>query len=91
MDHFHAAHELYCMADRQVGVARSLNSLADEAALGCLDRSIKIHALVENREKVLDNLNRLEFLAQKTGTDIRMTVHFINQWLAGEAADAICR
>ena len=63
----------------------------DEAALDCLDRSIKIQALLENRAKVLENLGRLESLAQKTGTDVRVTVHFINQWLAGEAIDAICR
>jgi hypothetical protein len=26
----------------------------------------------------------------KTGTDVRVTVHFINRWLVGEAVDAIC-
>ncbi len=29
MDHFYAAHEHYCLNDRQTGVARSLNSLAN--------------------------------------------------------------
>jgi hypothetical protein len=33
----------------------------------------------------------METLAERTGTDIRVTVHFVNQWLAGEAVDAICR
>jgi tetratricopeptide (TPR) repeat protein len=79
------ADDLYAMVDiyEQLG--------QDEAALGCLDRSIKIYALVENREKVLNMTARLESLAKKTGTDVRVTLHFINQWLAGEAVDAICR
>ena len=96
---FQQAQEL----DRQAGYARGmaddLEAMADiheqlgqdEAALDCLERSIKIHALTENREKVLENLERLESLAERTGTDVRVTVHFINQWLAGEAVDAICR
>lgn len=89
--------------DRQTGFSRGMGddlaAMADiheqlgqnEAALDCLDRSIKIHALIENREMVLNNLERLLLLAQKTGTDVRVTVHFVNQWLAGEAVDAICR
>lgn len=96
---FRQAQEL----DRQAGYARGmaddLEAMADiheqlgqdEASLDCLDRSIKIHALTDNRKKVLENLERLESLAERTGTDVRVTVHFINQWLAGEAVDAICR
>jgi tetratricopeptide (TPR) repeat protein len=63
----------------------------DEAALNCLNRSIKINALLENRPEVLDQLKHLEALARKTGSDVRVTVHFITTWMAGEAADAICR
>lgn len=63
----------------------------DEAALDCLSRSIKIYALLENRPTVLEHLDRMEALAQKTGSDIRVTIHFINTWLAGESVDAICR
>ena len=89
--------------DRQAGYPRGMaDDLAamaeihelmgrDEAALDCLDRSIKIHALIDQRNDVLDNLERLRALAERTGTDIRVTVHFVNQWLAGEAVDAICR
>ncbi|MCB2148574.1 MAG: tetratricopeptide repeat protein [Deltaproteobacteria bacterium] len=99
MSHFQQALELDRQAGFSRGMADDLSAMAviheqlgeDEAALDCLDRSIKIHALVENRAKVLENLGRLESLAQKTGTDVRVTVHFINQWLAGEAIDAICR
>jgi hypothetical protein len=47
--------------------------------------------LLENREKVMEYLDRLESLALKTGTDVRVTVHFANQWLAGKAVDAICQ
>lgn len=81
------------------GMAGDLSAMADiheqlgedEAALDCLDRSLKIYALLENRERVLQGLDHLETLARKTGTDVRVTVHFINQWLSGEAVDAICR
>lgn len=96
---FQQALELDRQAGFSRGMADDLSAMADineqlgqdEAALDCLDRSIKIHALVGCREKVLDNLDRLESLAQKTGTDVRVTVHFINQWLAGGSVDGICR
>jgi len=99
MSHFQQALELDRNTGYTRGMADDLSAMAiiheqlgeDEAALDCLDRSIKIHALLENRAKVLGNLERLESLAQKTGTDVRVTVHFINQWLAGEAVDVICR
>ncbi|MDX2451208.1 tetratricopeptide repeat protein [Desulfosarcina sp.] len=92
MSLFQHALELDRQAGFTRGMADDLSAIAviheqlgeDEAALDCLDRSIKIYALLEN-------LGRLESLAQKTGTDVRVTVHFINQWLAGEAVDAICR
>ena len=99
MNHFQQALELDRHAGFSRGMADDLSAMAlihehlgeDEAALDCLDRSLKIYALLENQAKVLENLGRLESLAQKTGTDVRVTVHFINQWLAGEAVDAICR
>lgn len=99
MNHFQQALILDRNAGFSRGMADDLSSMAfihehlgeDEAALDCLDRSLKIHALLENQAKVLENLGRLESLAQKTGTDVRVTVHFINQWLAGEAVDVICR
>jgi tetratricopeptide (TPR) repeat protein len=99
MSHFQHALELDRDAGSSRGMADDLAAMAlihelageDEAALDCLDRSIKIHALLENRAKVLENLGQLESLAHKTGSDVRVTVHFINQWLAGEAVDVICR
>jgi tetratricopeptide (TPR) repeat protein len=99
MSLFQHALELDRQAGFTRGMADDLSAMAgiheqlgeDEAALDCLDRSLKIHALLENRAKVLENLVRLESLAQKTGTDVRVTVHFINQWLAGEALDVNCR
>jgi tetratricopeptide (TPR) repeat protein len=99
MKYFDQALELDRQAGFFRGMADDLSAMADihqqlgqdEAALDCLDRSIKIHALVGNRKKVLDSLNLLESLAQKTGTDIRVTVHFINQWLAGGSVDGVCR
>jgi len=81
------------------GMAADLLAMADiyertgqnESALDCLERSLKIYALTGNRKIVLDNLERLESLAGKAGSDTRITVHYINQWLAGEAVDAVCR
>jgi len=63
----------------------------NESALDCLERSLKIYALMDNRNIVLDNLERLESLAGQAGSDTRITVHYINQWLAGEAIDVVCR
>jgi tetratricopeptide (TPR) repeat protein len=96
---FQQALELDRQAGFTLGMADDLAAMAeiheqlgeDEDALDCLDRSIKIHALLENREKVRENIAHLESLASKTGTDVRVTVHFINQWLAGEAVATICR
>ena len=81
------------------GIADDLSAMADiyeqtgedEAALDCLERSLKINALLENQPAVVALLDRVERLAEKTGGDIRVTVHFVNQWLSGEAVDAICR
>ena len=61
------------------------------AALTCLEQSLKIHALLGNRKIVIDNLERLKSLAEQTGNDARVAVHFINQWLAGELVDVVCR
>jgi hypothetical protein len=99
MSQFHRALDLDRQAGFTRGMADDLTAMAaiheqvgeDEAAMDCLDRSIKIHALLENRSVVREHLGRLEALAQKTGTDVRVTVHFVNQWLAGKAVDAICR
>jgi tetratricopeptide (TPR) repeat protein len=96
---FEQALELDRQAGFSRGMADDLSAMAgiheqlgeDESALDCLDRSIKIYALLENREKVMEYLDRLESLALKTGTDVRVTVHFANQWLAGKAVDAICQ
>jgi tetratricopeptide (TPR) repeat protein len=96
---FEQALELDRQAGFSRGMADDLSAMAgiheqlgeDGSALDCLDRSIKIYALLENREKVMEYLDRLESLALKTGTDVRVTVHFANQWLAGKAVDAICQ
>jgi len=89
--------------DRQMGFSRGMagDLLAmaaihqqmgrSEEALDCLEQSLKIHALLGNGNIVLENLERLESLAEQTGSDARVAVHFINQWLAGEAVDVVCR
>ena len=81
-----------CIADDLLAMADFHERLGeDEAAVDCLERSLKIYALLENQLKVSKHIDRLERLADKTGDDLRVTVHFINRWLAGEAVDAICR
>lgn len=81
-----------CIADDLSAMAEVLERMGEtEAALDCLERSLKIYALLENPTKVNAHLDRLERLAAQTGGDLRVTVHFINKWLAGEAVDAICR
>lgn len=81
-----------CMADDLAAMAEVHERLGeDEAAQDCLERSLKIYALLENRAKVNQQLDRLERLAVKTGGDLRLTVHFIHEWLEGKAIDAICR
>ena len=89
--------------DRQSGFARGmaddLAAMADiherqgrnEAAVDCLERSIRIDALVNNRTRVMTHLDRLAALAERTRTDIRVTVGFVDQWLEGGAVDVICR
>jgi len=89
--------------DRRMGFARGmaddLLAMADvhermghnEDALDCLERGLKIHALMGRRQIVMDNLDRLASLAEQTGSDARVSVHYINQWLAGERVDVICR
>ncbi len=62
-----------------------------KAALDHLDRSIKIYALIGERREIAEQLDKLQSLADKSGTDIRVTVHFIEQWLAGNGIDAACR
>ncbi|WP_319522982.1 tetratricopeptide repeat protein [uncultured Desulfosarcina sp.] len=96
---FQQALELDRGAGFSQGVAADLLAIADiyersgqnENALDCLERSLKIYALMGNRKIVLDHLERLESLAEQVGSDTRVTVHYINQWLAGEAVDVVCR
>jgi len=99
MAQFQQALDLDRSADFSRGMAADLLAMADiyersgqnEIALDCLERSLKIYALMGNRKIVLDNLDRLESLATQAGSDTRITVHYINQWLAGEAIDVVCR
>jgi tetratricopeptide (TPR) repeat protein len=96
---FQQALELDRLAGFAQGMAADLAAIADiqerlgqdEAALDYLARSIRMYALIDKRKTVLENLERLETLAKRTGTDIGVTLHFINQWMAGETVDTTCR
>jgi len=99
MDLFQQALDLDREARFSRGMAADLLIMVDiyersgrnESALDCLERSLRIYALMGNRKIVMDNLERLESLAGKAGSDIRVTVYYINQWLAGDAVDVVCR
>jgi len=99
MELFEQALELDRGAGFSRGMAADLLAMADiseqsgqtETALDYLERSLKIYALMGNRTIVLDHLDRLESLAGQAGSDTRISVHYINQWLAGEAVDVVCR
>lgn len=98
-DQFEQALALDRQTDFAKGMAADLDALAEiheqgeayGSALDCLERSIKIYALLEDRRRVLKQLDHLQQLAAKSGGDIRVTLYFVNQWLAGEAMDAVCR
>jgi tetratricopeptide (TPR) repeat protein len=90
-------------ADRQAGFTRGmaddLFALAGihehlgeyQAALDYLDRSLQLYALLEDHVKVAGSLDRLKALARKTGADLSVSVHFIEQWMTGGGINAICR
>jgi tetratricopeptide (TPR) repeat protein len=62
-----------------------------DLALKNFQRSIKIHALYGNQEKVKDIKEVMEDAAEKAGIDIRVTTHFVDKWVAGEVMESPCK
>lgn len=86
-------------AEAYADIAKDLQALArcygrldqDRQALTCLKRSVKIHALLGNSPKVQAMVPELQRLAGQTGMDIKATLHWVSQWLAGQREFNVCR
>lgn len=80
------------------GIADDLGAIGDinfsqgkyEPAVNYFKRSIKIYALIENRKKVSEVMDRLVKAAEKAGLDISITKHFVKNWLEGKAFGSPC-
>jgi len=68
-----------------------LNSGNNELATDFYERSIKIYALIDDREKVKTILDKLEHISKTSGEEISVTLHFVNQWLEGKSLEGPCK
>ena len=81
------------------GIADDLTAIGDinfsqskyEQAVNFFKRSIKIYALIENRKKVSEVMDRLVKAAEKADLDISITKHFVRTWLEGKAFENPCK
>lgn len=98
-DYFNKALSLDRAAGAYGAIAKDLASLGrcqarqghDREAVVSFKRSAKIFALLENPQKVQEVVGELEQSALKSNTDIQATLHWINQWLAGNTEANLCR
>jgi tetratricopeptide (TPR) repeat protein len=97
--HLFKALNLDRTAGAYYGIARDLAALGVcHALMGRLPeainfqkRSAKIFALIQNPQKAQKVLEQLEENAESTQTDIQATIHWINQWMAGQVEANLCR
>ncbi len=81
------------------GIADDLSAIGDinlsqgkyKPAVNYFKRSIKIYALIENRNKVSEIMGWLVKAAEKAGLDISITEHFVKNWLEGKAFESPCK
>ncbi|MCK4468275.1 MAG: tetratricopeptide repeat protein [Desulfobacterales bacterium] len=81
------------------GIADDLSAIGDinfsqskyEPTVNFFKRSIKIYALIENRKKVSEVMDRLVKAAEKADLDISITKHFVKTWLEGKAFENPCK
>ena len=81
------------------GIADDLSAIGDinfsqskyEPAVNFFKRSIKIYALIENRKKVSEVMDRLVKAAEKADLNISITKHFVKTWLEGKAFENPCK
>lgn len=60
-------------------------------AVDCYRRSIKIYALLGEAKQAMQLMPALEAAARLSGENLDVTRHFVQQWLAGDAVEGICR
>lgn len=77
------------IADDLVALSGLAETMDETVAL--LKRSIKIYALMDNRERVAEVMDWLEAAAEKGKVDIDLTRHFVNAWLDDPSGWAPCR
>lgn len=86
-------------AESYFGIAQDLETLGDchakmeqhTKAVNYYKRSIKIFALLDYPERVGQISDRLSLSASKANLDIKATLHWVKQWLAGQWEIGICR
>lgn len=99
IEHFQQALENDQAIGFYQGMARDHTHLGDaykaqaalKKALSHYKRAVKIFALVNARDEIKPVLEKLEQTAAATGTDIRLTAHFVKTWLEDKTLDRPCR
>ena len=99
VDHFQTALNADRTAGFYAGIADDLAALGSTyedqnqaaTAVDFFQRSIKVYALIQNSTKVKSLLAKLETLSASSGQDIRVSLHFVNQWLKGEIIGSPCK
>lgn len=97
--HLFKALDLDRTAGAYYGIARDLAALGVchtrmgrlPEAINYQKRSAKIFTLIQNPQKAQEVLEQLEANAESTQTDIQATIHWINQWMAGQVEANLCR
>ncbi|NNF98396.1 MAG: tetratricopeptide repeat protein [Desulfobacteraceae bacterium] len=81
------------------GVAEDLNALGTaylkmekyQTAAAYFKRSVKIFALLENREKTAGVLSALSEISLNAKVNMDMTTYFVDRWLAGDINENPCK
>ncbi len=63
----------------------------DGLAVKYFKRSVKIYAIIEDKEKVDKIMNRLEKASKKTDLNISVTKHFVKTWGEGKVFESPCK
>ena len=61
-----------------------------ELAVNSLNQSIKIYALIGNKDKVHEIMELLNKSSEKAAINIDVTKHFVKRWLEGKSLESLC-
>jgi tetratricopeptide (TPR) repeat protein len=86
-------------AHAHFGIGQDLEALGDchmqmrqyRQALTFYKRSLKIFVLLNNDEQIQRTRTKLEHCANRAEADIQATLHWVDQWLAGNREANVCR